>query len=356
MVGLGVWKAPAEVTAQVVYDAVKIGYRHLDCACDYGNEKAVGQALKRVFDEGICSREDMWITSKLWNTYHKREHVLPACQRTLDDLGLEYVDLYLIHFPISLEFVPFEQRYPPEWYARRRSAALQQPRWCACAPVVTAIPLPPPPPAHRAPGRTDEPNNAGVMQLANVPYRETWEAMEALKEAGKAKAIGVSNLNVQSLIDLLRYCKVRPACNQIENHVYLTQPKLVDFCHDQDIGVVAFSPLGAVSYIGMGMAEASENALNDPVVVKIAQAKKRTPAQVLLRFQIERGVAVIPKSEKVERLKENLALFDFSLTPEEVKELLALDRRRRFNDPAVYAKGWGPSGSWLAKHGYPIYE
>lgn len=121
MVGLGVWKAPSDVTAQVVYDAVKLGYRHLDCACDYGNEPAVGAALKRLFDEGVCTREELWITSKLWNTYHAREHVLPACQRTLDDLGLDYLDLYLIHFPIALKFVPFEERYPPEWYVRARA-------------------------------------------------------------------------------------------------------------------------------------------------------------------------------------------------------------------------------------------
>lgn len=122
MVGLGVWKAPADVTAQVVYDAVKLGYRHLDCACDYGNEKAVGEALKRVFAENICTREQLWVSSKLWNTYHAREHVPLACQRTLDDLGLDYVDLYLIHFPISLQFVPFEKRYPPEWCAHSRAA------------------------------------------------------------------------------------------------------------------------------------------------------------------------------------------------------------------------------------------
>ncbi|KAG8460484.1 hypothetical protein KFE25_013134 [Diacronema lutheri] len=317
MVGLGVWKAPSDVTAQVVYDAVKLGYRHLDCACDYGNEPAVGAALKRLFDEGVCTREELWITSKLWNTYHAREHVLPACQRTLDDLGLDYLDLYLIHFPIALKFVPFEERYPPEW--------------------------------------TDN-GNSGVMRFADVPYRETWEAMEELHAAGKAKHIGVSNLNVQSLVDLLRYAKVRPACNQIENHLYLQQGKLATFCHDHAMAVVGFSPLGAASYVGMGLASADEDALKDPTVVRIAAAKGKTTAQVLLRLQLQRGIAVVPKSQSAARLRENLDLGGFELDGGEVKQLLALDRNRRFNDPAVYAKGWGEPGSWLAQHGYPLYE
>ncbi|KAJ1635778.1 NADP-dependent oxidoreductase domain-containing protein [Pavlovales sp. CCMP2436] len=247
IVGLGVWKAPPEVTAQVVYDAIKLGYRHLDCACDYGNEEAVGKALKLLFAEKVCTREELWITSKLWNTYHAREHVLPALQRTLDDLGVEYVDLYLIHFPIALQFVPFEKRYPPE-----------------CQ---------------------------------------------------------VSNLNVQSVLDVLRYAKVKPACNQIENHLYLTQSKLVDFCHDMEIAVVGFSPLGAASYVGMGLAEANIYYF------------------IIMTF--------------------DFYLIKWIITPPpryDMSELLKLNRNRRFNDPAVYAKGWGEPGSWLAKHGYPLYE
>jgi D-xylose reductase len=193
------------------------------------------------------------------------------------------------------------------------------------------------------------------MKFADVPYRETWEAMEALHAAGKAKHIGVSNLNVQSLLDVLRYAKVKPACNQIENHVLLTQTKLVQFCQDMGIAVVAFSPLGAISYIGIGLAQPEEDSLKHPTVLAIAKAKGKTAAQVLLRFQLERGVAVVPKSQRPERLRENLDLGGFKLEPAEVEQLLALNCDRRFNDPAVYAKGWGEPGSWLAKHGYPLY-
>ncbi|CAE7659433.1 XYL1 [Symbiodinium necroappetens] len=143
MIGLGCWKAEKGVTEEVVYNAIKVGYRHIDSAADYGNEQEVGAGIRRAIQEGICNRSDLWITSKLWNTYHRRENVPLACQRTLDDLGLDYLDLYLIHFPISLAFVPFDRCYPPEW--------------------------------------TDKPGNAGHMILDPVPYRETWEAMQALQ-------------------------------------------------------------------------------------------------------------------------------------------------------------------------------
>ena len=118
--GLGTWKIPRDVCAETVHAAIAAGYRHLDCACDYGNEVEVGQGIARAIDEGLVTREDLWITSKLWNTYHRPEHVEPAIRRTLSDLGLEYLDLYLIHFPISLRFVPFEERYPPGVAVRPR--------------------------------------------------------------------------------------------------------------------------------------------------------------------------------------------------------------------------------------------
>ena len=110
-VGFGTWKIPVAVASDVVYQAIKSGVRHIDAACDYGNEKEVGLGIKRAIEEGLVTREDLWVTSKLWNTYHRYEHVLPACQKSLDDLGLTYLDLYLIHFPIAQRFVPFETRY-----------------------------------------------------------------------------------------------------------------------------------------------------------------------------------------------------------------------------------------------------
>ena len=115
LVGFGCWKVPKEQMADTIHSAIKSGYRCIDEACDYGNEKECGEGIKKAIDEGLVTRKDLWVTSKLWNTFHRKEHVKMACKKTLEDLGVEYLDLYLIHFPISLKFVPFETRYPPEW-------------------------------------------------------------------------------------------------------------------------------------------------------------------------------------------------------------------------------------------------
>ena len=114
-VGLGLWKLDLDEVADTVYNAIKTGYRHLDSAADYGNEKQVGEGIARAIADGLCRREDLWITSKLWNTFHRQEHVQAACKKSLDDLGIEYFDLYLVHFPIALKYVDFNDRYPPEW-------------------------------------------------------------------------------------------------------------------------------------------------------------------------------------------------------------------------------------------------
>eukprot|EP00927_Polykrikos_kofoidii_P054342 TRINITY_DN4876_c0_g1_i1.p1 TRINITY_DN4876_c0_g1~~TRINITY_DN4876_c0_g1_i1.p1 ORF type:complete len:331 (+),score=56.29 TRINITY_DN4876_c0_g1_i1:97-1089(+) len=310
-VGLGLWKAGEGNTSAAVYEAINIGYRHLDSACDYGNEKEVGEGIRRAIQEGICERKDLWITSKLWNTYHRKEHAGLALQRTLDDLGLDYLDLYLIHFPIALKFVPFEERYPPEW--------------------------------------TDTAGNVGVMQLDRVPYRETWEAMEDLQASGKTRHIGVCNLKCVMLMDILSYCRQKPAVNQVEMHVYLQQPELVNFCRENDIALTAFSPFGALSYIPMGMAAEAENCFKDAVIEEISTTKGQSPGQVCLRYLLQRGVSVVPKSVRPERLRENLDVFGFSLTDDEMTRIAALDRNRRFNDPGVFARGWGlPAG-------YPIF-
>ena len=311
-VGLGLWKVDRSDTAAVVRDAIEVGYRHLDCACDYGNEIEVGAGIRNALGDGLCTRDDLWVTSKLWNTYHRAEHVRPACEKSLQDLGLDYLDLYLIHFPIATRYVPIEERYPPEWIADPNAP---EPR----------------------------------MEVDTVPLAETWGAMEKLVKAGLVREIGVCNYTSGLLIDLMAYASIKPAMLQIEAHPFLTQEKLLRLAGDFDIAVTAFSPLGALSYVSLDMATDADTVLTAPLVVAAAERLGRTPAQVVLRWGVQRGTAIIPKTIRIERLRENLALFDFELSPDEMQAITALNQNRRFNDPGVFCE--------LAFNKfYPIYD
>lgn len=300
-VGLGLWKIPPEDTADAVVEAICRGYRHLDSAADYGNEKEVGDGIARALADGLCQRDELWVTSKLWNTFHRPEHVQPACERSLSDLGLEYLDLYLVHFPIALKYVDFETRYPPEWIANPNAASPK-------------------------------------LERDRVPLIDTWGAMEALVDRGLVREIGICNYNTGLLHDLMSYANRAPAMLQIESHPYLTQESLLRTAREYDISVTAFSPLGALSYVELEMARECESVLQEPVVTRAATRLNRTPAQIVLRWNIQRGNAIIPKSSNPQRLQENLALFDFSLNDDEMAEISALNRNRRFNDPADFCE------------------
>ena len=300
-IGLGLWKIARDDTAEMVRSAIAEGYRHLDSAADYGNEAEVGEGLQAALSDGLVRREDLWITSKLWNTFHRPEHVRAACERTLKDLRLSELDLYLIHFPIALQYVDFDTRYPPEWIA---DPAAENP----------------------------------VMAPDAVPLSDTWGAMEELVRAGLVKEIGVCNYNTGLLHDLMAYSQIKPAMLQIESHPYLTQERLLRAAAQHDMAVTAFSPLGALSYLELNMADMGESVLEQAAVKEAAARVDRTPAQVVLRWGIQRGTAVIPKTSRVERLKENQLLFDFELNEAEMSAISALNRNRRFNDPGHYCE------------------
>lgn len=311
-VGLGYWKVEKAAAAALTVEAVKSGYRHLDCAADYGNEANVGEGIAEVARQGLCSRDELWVTSKLWNTYHRPEHVKPALKRSLLDLKLDYLDLYLIHFPIVLQYVPFETRYPAGWFADPNAS---KPR----------------------------------MAPDSVPIRDTWQAMEDLVDAGLVRSIGISNFGTSLIRDLLSQCRIRPSVLQVELHPYLVQSKLLRFCRESSIAVTAFSPLGAPSYIPIGMATESDSVLIHPVVQKIANDHNRTAAQIVLRWGVQRGTAIVPKTSQFDRLRENLDLANFALTQHEMESISSLDKNQRFNDPGEF--GENAFGCF-----YPIYE
>lgn len=310
--GLGLWKLPQDKTANLVEQAVQIGYRHFDGACDYGNERHTGDGLRAAMNQGLCQREDLWLTSKLWNTYHRPEHVLPALEKTLDDFQTDYLDLYMMHFPISLAYVPFETRYPPEW--------IYDPS-------------------------ADQPE----MKIDPVPLHETWMAMEALVKSGKVKHIGVCNFNTGLFNDLLAYSTIKPSVLQIESHPFLTQEPLLRRCQEENVTLTAFSPLGASSYVELDMAEESDVLLQHPVIRAIAEEHRKTPAQVLLRWGIQRDTAVVCKSTQPQRLAENFAVFDFELSHQAMQDISGLNQDKRYNDPEVFCE------QAFGRY-YPIYD
>ena len=306
-VGLGCWKIPKDICSELIYLSIKdAGVRHIDSACDYGNEVEVGLGIKRAIDEGVVKREELWITSKLWNTYHEQQYVEPALIKTLKDLGLDYIDLYLIHFPIAQKYVDFDDRYPPEWIHDPKSERPQ-------------------------------------IERINVPYVETWRAMEKLKEKGLTKHIGCCNINVQLLMELQNE-KLPVEVLQIEIHPYLTQSNLVEWCQQNKIHVTAFSPLGSPSYIVYGMdAGLGQGLLQDPKITEIAKRHSKTNAQVILKWHIQRGYAIIPKSNSITRIRENMNINDFVLNEDDMKVISSFNKNIRFNDPGEFCKGMGGS-------------
>lgn len=300
LVGLGCWKIPNDVCAQQVYDAIKIGYRLFDGAEDYGNEKEVGQGIRKAIDEGVVKREDVFVVSKLWNSFHHPDHVKMALKRTLSDMGLDYLDLFYIHFPIAFKYVPFEEKYPPGFYT----------------------------------GKEDEKN--GHITEAHVPIIDTYRALEQCVEEGLIKSIGISNFSGSLVQDLLRQCKIKPVALQVEHHPYLTQEHLVEYCKDNGIQVVAYSSFGPQSYIELNhpLAKNTPNLFHHDTIKQIANNHNVATSQVLLRWATQRGIAIIPKSSKKERLQDNLMIDEkLTLTHKELEAISKLNKNLRLNDP-----------------------
>lgn len=297
-VGFGLWKVDNAICADTVYEAIKAGYRLLDGACDYGNEVECGQGVARAIKEGIVKREELFIVSKLWNTFHDGPRVEPIVKRQLADWGIDYFDLYLIHFPVALEYVDPSVRYPPGWHV----------------------------------------DGVSKIQPSKASIQETWTAMEGLVGSGLAKSIGVSNFQAQLLYDLLRYAKIRPATLQIEHHPYLVQPELTRLAKAEGIAVTAYSSFGPASFAEFNFEHAAKLTplMETSVITSIAQKHGKSPSQILLRWATQRGLAVIPKSIRPKYMASNLAVTDFDLEQSEIDQISGLDIGTRFNQPSNY--------------------
>jgi alcohol dehydrogenase (NADP+) len=285
--GLGTWKSgPGEVQRAVVA-ALDAGYRHIDCASIYGNEGEVGAALK----ESAVTRAEIFITSKLFNHDHAAADVEVACRLSMEKLGVDYLDLYLIHWPVCLK---------------------------------KGVQLPP-----------------GPNDFTDVPIKETWTAMEALVKKGLVRAIGVSNFSIKKMEEILAFAKIKPAVNQVEGHPYLAQPKLKDFCDANGIVVTAYSPLGSPDRPARVFDVSDPILLEDTALKAIAERVGRTPAEVLIRWAVQRGTVVIPKSVTPSRIEQNMRAALKPLPEDAMVELAKMDRHLRLLKGTL----WTPEGT-----------
>jgi len=274
--GFGTLIPDAAVTKTATRDALEAGFRHFDCAERYRNEREVGEAL----DEGLVAagiaREDIFVTTKLWNSNHRPERVEPAFEASLDRLRLRYLDLYLIHTPFA--FQPGDEQDPRD-------------------------------------------HNGNVLYDNGVTLLDTWRAMESLVDGGRCRAIGLSDISLNELLPIYESARIKPAVVQVEAHPYLPETELLEFCKKNGIVFLAFAPLGHGMKPGL---------LEDPVISAIAARVGKTSAQVLLAWAVQRGTAVLTTPKSAARAREN---FDISALPEDAfDEINSIQTRQRLND------------------------
>jgi alcohol dehydrogenase (NADP+) len=273
--GFGTLIPDPQLTVTATRDALEAGFRHFDCAERYRNEREVGEALETGSKAASIPREDIFVTTKLWNTNHRPERVKPAFDASLARLRIDYLDLYLIHTPFA--FKPGDDPDPRD-------------------------------------------QNGAILYDDGVTLLDTWEAMEQLMDSGKCGAIGLSDITLPALQSIYENARIKPAVVQVESHPYLPETELLDFCKQKSIVFLAFAPLGHGARPGL---------LEDPVIASIATSIGKTPAQVLLAWAVQRGTALLTTPKSAARAREN---FDISLLPEDAfEEINRIQTRQRLN-------------------------
>ncbi|XP_013168042.1 PREDICTED: aldo-keto reductase AKR2E4-like [Papilio xuthus] len=258
---------------QAVYWAIEAGYRHIDTAELYRDEEEVGLGIADAIKKGLVTREELFVTTKLWNNHHARSAVIPALQESLKRLGLNYVDLYLVHSPIAVK-------------------------------------------------------DDGTAE--DIDYLETWRGMEDAKKRGLAKSIGVSNFNSEQIARIIKGCEFKPAVNQIEVNPTLSQEPLVAYCRSVEVAVMSYSPFGFM--VSRRKQDSSPPRFDDPELTKIAQKYGKNTSQIVLRYLIDRGTTPIPKSTNKDRIIQNIDIFDFSLTDEDIATIKKFNKNTRVLD------------------------
>src|ERR1700720_2214477 len=276
VLGFGTLIPDAAATISATRDALEAGFRHFDCAERYRNEREVGEALQAGLATGGIAREDIFVTTKLWNTNHRPERVEPAFEASLDRLGLNYLDLYLSHTPFA--FQPGDEQDPRD-------------------------------------------SSGNILYDGDVTLLDTWKALESLVDHGKCRAIGLSDISLNELKPIYESARIKPAVVQVEAHPYLPETELLEFCKERGIVFLAFAPLGHGMKPGL---------LEDPVISAIAARVGKTPAQVLLAWAVQRGTALLTTPRSAARAKEN---FDISRLPEDaLDEINRIQTRQRLNE------------------------
>jgi alcohol dehydrogenase (NADP+) len=273
--GFGTLIPDPAVTVTATRDALQAGFRHFDCAERYRNEREVGEGLRAGLAAAAITRQDIFVTTKLWNSNHRPERVAPAFEASLARLGLDDLDLYLIHTPYA--FQPGDDQDPRD-------------------------------------------RNGNVIYDRGVTLFDTWQAMESLVDRGRCRAIGLSDITLDSLLPLYEFARIKPAVVQVEAHPYLPETELLEFCREKDIVFLAFAPLGHGMKPGL---------LEDPVISAVAAEVGKTPAQVLLAWAVQRGTAVLTTPKSAARAREN---FDISALPQEaLNRINRIPTRQRLN-------------------------